>query len=380
MLVPAIIFGKKGRGLNTMGLYLHVPFCDGKCPYCDFYSAPPSEGEMDRYADALVRELYRWHERLGRKARTLFLGGGTPTLLGARRLEFLLRAAKETFLTEDAEITCEANPRSAMEGLLDSLARAGVNRLSFGLQSANEEELALLGRRHSSADARRAVEAARRAGIQNISLDLMLCLPGQTAEHLLRSIDFCLSLGVPHVSAYMLKVEPGTPFAARGMERFLPDEDAQRELYLLACERLERAGLMQYEISNFARPGMECRHNLLYWNDQEYLGLGPAAHSFLDGRRFYYPPSTDEFCAGTSPEDDGEGGDFTEYAMLRLRLREGLTEQESLARFGRAIPNRLRERARRLEAAGLVESGKQFLRLTREGFLVSNAVLANLLL
>lgn len=365
--------------MKTIGLYLHLPFCDGKCPYCDFYSFSPSEDEMDRYVDALDREMTSWATRLRRRAHSLFLGGGTPTLLGGRRLERLIGRARALFLAADAEITCEANPRSSMEELLQALAAAGVNRISFGLQSANDDELLLLGRRHTAEQARRAVMAAKNVGIENCSLDLMLCLPGQTADKVARSLDFCLSLDVPHISAYMLKVEQGTPFARQGMEARLPDEELQRDLYLKVCRRLESAGLSQYEISNFARPGYACRHNMTYWMDLEYLGLGAGAHSFLDGRRFYYPPDAAGFCTGMQPIDDGSGGDFTEYAMLRLRLREGLTEQGVITRFGHAIPDVLRERAGPLVEAGLMESTGNSLRLTREGYLVSNAVIGRLL-
>lgn len=365
--------------METIGLYLHLPFCDGKCPYCDFYSFPPSGGEMDKYTDALEREMESWASRIKRKAHSLFLGGGTPTLMGARRLERLVGAAQRLFLTEDAEITCEANPRSSMGELLEALAAAGVNRMSFGLQSANEDELLLLGRRHTAAQAKQAVKAARRAGIENLSLDLMLCLPEQTPDRVARSLDFCLELEVPHLSAYMLKVEEATPFAAQGMEARMPDEECQRELYLQVCRRLEEGGLFQYEISNFARPGYECRHNLTYWNADEYLGLGAGAHSFLDGRRFYYAPDAAAFCAGEGPREDGPGGDFTEYAMLRLRLSEGLKEQEVLRRFGHSIPSELRRRAKQLAVGGLMKVTPDAVCLTRDGFLVSNAVLSILL-
>ena len=369
-----------GAAVQTIGLYLHLPFCDGKCPYCDFYSFSPSGDVMDRYADALEREMAAWAQRIDRHAHSLFLGGGTPTLLGEQRLGRILRSARDLFLTEDAEITCEANPRSSMDSLLQTLAEAGVNRISFGFQSANNDELLLLGRRHTAEQARRAVEAARRAGIENLSLDLMLCLPGQTMDKVARSIDFCLSLDVPHVSAYILKVEPGTPFARQGIEARMPDEELQRDLYLEACRRLEEAGLAQYEISNFARPGYACRHNLTYWDDREYLGLGAGAHSFLNGKRFYYPCDAAGFCAGMQPVDDGAGGDFAEYAMLRLRLREGLTERGVKARFGHPIPGSVREKAGPLVRAGLVEATAEGVRLTREGFLVSNAVLGCLLI
>ena len=365
--------------METIALYLHLPFCDGKCPYCDFYSFAPSGDWMDRYTHALERSMEDWAARCEKKAHSLFLGGGTPTLLGGERLARIVGAAKRLFLTEDSEITCEANPRSSMEDLFETLSAAGVNRISFGLQSANEEELRLLGRRHTAQQARDAVLAARRAGIQNLSLDLMLCLPHQTLDSVARSVDFCLELAVPHLSAYMLKVEEGTPFFRQGMESRLPGEEEQRALYLEVCRRLEEGGLSQYEISNFAKPGYECRHNLTYWDDGEYLGLGAGAHSFLDGRRFYYAPDATAFVAGNSPVQDGLGGDFPEYAMLRLRLCEGLIESETSCRFGHGIPSKIRKQAEPLARAGLVQVTPDALRLTREGFLVSNAVIGTLL-
>ena len=365
--------------MNTVGLYLHLPFCDGKCPYCDFYSRRPEAGQIESYVIALCAALEDWKEKEPRAAHSLFLGGGTPSLLTGEQLTRLLAAARRFGLTADAEITCEANPRSAMEDWLAAAAAAGVNRLSFGLQSAHADELALLGRRHTAQDAARALDAARRAGIGNLSVDLMLCLPGQTPQKAVESVDFCLAQGVEHLSAYMLKVEEDTPFARQGMADRLPDEETQRAIYLAVCDRLEQAGLKQYEISNFARPGRECRHNLTYWDDGEYLGLGPAAHSFLHGKRFYWSADTAAFCTGAGPTDDGDGGDWDEYLMLRLRLRAGLTEAGARARFGHGIPPAVRRRAAPLAAAGWLTADADGLRLTREGALVSNAVITALL-
>ena len=206
----------------------------------------------------------------------------------------------------------------------------------------------------------------------------MLGIPGQTEESLGETLSLVRRLSPEHVSAYLLKIEAGTPFSLRPADEF-PGEEAQVALYQFACQGLEEMGLRQYEISNFARPGLASRHNLKYWNGEEYLGLGPAAHSFLNGRRFFYPRDLEGFLSGKEPVEDGAGGDFEEYVLLRLRLVEGLTEEGVRARFGYSIPQRLRRRAKPLAATGLMEEDETGLRLTRDGFLVSNEILARLL-
>lgn len=363
------------------GIYLHVPFCaGGKCPYCDFYSVPFSPTAARRYAVALTAAMDAWAPRAaGRVFGSVYFGGGTPSLLG-KDLAALLDAVRARFsLSEDAEITFEANPGTLAPGLFAVLRRAGFNRVSLGLQSARGEELARLGRRHSAQDAAQAVREAADAGFDNISADLMLATPGQTVESLRRSAAFVSMPGVKHVSAYLLKIEPGTPFAAKQNTLALPDEDGQCALYLEACSLLEEHGYRQYEISNFAMPGFEARHNLVYWHAGEYLGLGPAAHGFFGGRRFHFPRSLDAFCNGAQPEDDGEGGSFEESCMLRLRLCEGLSDDVLKEQFGKDLSAFSPRVVARLRAAGLVETPPGTLRLTRRGFLVSNAVIAELL-
>lgn len=369
--------------MESVGLYIHVPFCLSKCPYCDFYSLPgPDEEMLDAYTAAVRGSLRAWAARLSRPADTLYFGGGTPSLLGGRRLAALIETAREAFGLRETEITLEANPADDLAETLRAFAAAGGNRLSLGMQSASPRELRLLGRRHRPADVERTAADARRAGIGNLSLDLMLGLPGQTATEIEEAAAVCTGLEAAHVSAYLLKIEAGTPFAARRDSLQLPDEDASADLYLAAAEALERQGYRQYEISNFSRPGRESRHNLKYWDLQPYLGIGPAAHSFLDGKRFAYPRDLAGFLAGTPPEPEEEGpfppGSREEYLMLRLRLAEGVTEAGYAARFGEPLPAVWRQRARWLPAL-LVEEDADGLRLTREGFLVSNAILGRLL-
>lgn len=366
--------------MEPLGLYIHVPFCDGKCPYCDFYSLPAREEAMDAYVRRLGELLPRFAEGYPRPLRTVYFGGGTPSLLGPARLGALLEEAARRFsLLPGAEITCEANPTGLSGDLFPGLRAAGFNRLSLGLQSAHEDELELLGRRHSPQDAARAVEAARTAGFENISLDLMLALPGGSTGKLGKSIGFAASLGPEHLSAYILKVEPGTPFARRGVPQ--PQEDRAADEYLFCVEELARRGFRQYEISNFARPGFESRHNLVYWRCEEYLGLGPGAHSFLEGRRFLWPRDLDGFLQGAEPVDDGPGGGFEEFAMLNLRLTRGLRLSDCEERFGReggAAFRLLLQRARALPQR-LLRAEEDSVALTPEGFLVSNGILARLL-
>lgn len=361
-----------------IGLYFHVPFCDGKCPYCDFYSLRADEERMDRYLRRMEELLSE--SGTGEPVATVYFGGGTPNLLGAERLAALLNRTSRAFSVQPgAEITVEANPTHVDRAFFEALRKAGFNRLSIGLQSANEEELRLLGRRHSPQDAAEAVAAARAAGFQNVSLDLMLGLPGGSEERLLRSIEFAAALDVEHISSYLLKVEEGTPFAAGGIQ--VPEEDEAADQYLFCVEELEKRGYRQYEISNFARPGRESRHNLVYWHGEEYLGFGPGAHSFYRGRRFYYPRSLEDFLKGGRPLPDGEGGGFEEYAMLNLRLTEGLRKSACEQRFGAAGKAAFEEMGKRAGRcpAGLVKLDGERVAFTPEGFLVSNALLLRLL-
>lgn len=366
-----------------LGLYLHVPFCLAKCPYCDFYSTAAFDDDLlDRYVAALCAAMDRTEGQYG-KADTLYFGGGTPSLLGGKRLARLIEHAAARFGLQNAEITLEANPADDLADTLRVFAAAGGNRLSLGMQAANDTELSALGRRHRMHDLYRTAEDAARAGITNLSLDLMLATPGQTDRSVARAVDVCRELGAKHVSAYLLKIEPNTPFFARQESLALPDEDTAADRYLFACEQLEAAGFAQYEISNFAREGYESRHNLKYWSGDEYLGLGPAAHSFLRGVRWEYPRDLAAFLRGEPPrteENTTAVGDASpvEYAMLRLRLVAGLREEDFFARFGNDIPVAWRKAAKTLPRA-LVVCDEAGIRLTREGFLLENPLIARIL-
>lgn len=391
-----------------IGLYIHAPFCAAKCAYCDFYSFEGSEEAMDAYTDALIRELDAWGASGALRADTVYFGGGTPSLLGGRRLARILeRAAVRFSLPAGAEVTLEANPADQLGPTLEAARRAGVNRLSLGVQSGVPSELAALGRRHSLCDAARTAEDAARAGIDNLSVDLMLAIPGQTMDSLGASIEFLAGLLPAHVSAYLLKIEEGTPFFHRRDSLLLPDEDTAADLYLAAVRELEGRGWRQYEISNFARPGRESRHNLKYWNAAPYLGLGPSAHSFLEGVRFYYPRDVKAYLDGGPDRDrvlerlgrvgvagsagsagpagpvpplyEGEGGSPAEYAMLRFRLAEGLDFRLFRQKYGRPPADELFNRAARYVRAGYMRLNEKGLCLTPSGFLLSNPILADLL-
>lgn len=362
---------------KAVGIYIHIPFCDGKCPYCDFYSVSPNDRLRAEYINALEREMSRHR---GLSADTVYFGGGTPTLMGADGLVRLLHSAKSHFAIDgNAEITFEMNPRTAGLDMLTRLREAGFNRVSMGVQSGVDRELEALGRRHTITDAEKAAADVRAAGFDNLSVDLMLGVPGQTADSLRSSVDTVCAMEPEHISAYILKIEPGTPFASRDFGADLADDDGQAELYSLAVELLAQRGYERYEISNFARPGRESRHNLRYWDCAEYLGFGPAAHSFYGGRRFFYPRDLESFLHAPATVDDGEGGGEEEYVMLRLRLAEGITQAGWSERFGTAIPGRYYDRAAPLAKAGLVQADCEGIRLRGEGFLLSNAVIARLL-
>lgn len=371
--------------MENIGLYIHIPFCVSKCPYCDFHSAAigtplQAQTALDAYTDALLRSLAHWSERLHATADTLYFGGGTPSLMGVERLARVIAEARRLFGLTDAEITLEANPADDLADTLSAFAAAGGNRLSLGMQSAVPAELCLLGRRHTLADVARTVADARRAGIDNISLDVMLGIGGQTVATACQSIDTAADLGATHLSAYLLKIEANTPYGT--CPPALPSEDETVELYLAAFRRMDSHGYRQYEISNAALPGRESRHNLKYWRSQPYLGLGPAASSCVGGHRFTYPRDTAAFIAGNKPVEDPCDGvpvdSPEEYALLRLRLTEGLSAADFAARFGRPLPTEWVKHAQALPHA-LVEADSKCIRLTRDGFLLSNTLISRII-
>ena len=367
---------------SKLGLYIHIPFCVRKCAYCDFYSMPLESTLAERYVNKILNELNRWGGILGcPPADTLYFGGGTPSLLETDKIEAIIDKSKELFSLKNAEITMEVNPAEDLKEYLFKVARAGVNRLSIGLQSANENELETLSRRHSVQDVITCVEDARAAGINNLSLDIMLGIPGQTKESLKKTVDFVLEREPQHISAYLLSLEKGTELYKNKALLNIPNDDEAGELYLYTSELLKSAGYDRYEISNFAKKGEISKHNTKYWQGEDYLGLGPAAHSFINGKRFYYNRDINAYLSGTEEIPDGEGGTAEERLMLRLRLSSGL----SLKAFANEFPtvltqnkiNRLSKKAELFAKGGLVSFNGDIISLTDEGALVSNAIITS---
>jgi oxygen-independent coproporphyrinogen-3 oxidase len=381
----------------TVLLYIHVPFCRRRCLYCAFASLPLEGGagrrEVSAYLETLLREMALWGDRLGRaRVETLFFGGGTPSLLPPEALEGIVHRARGCFaLDAAAEITLEANPESALApGWLHGLRKTGVNRLSLGVQSLEDDVLRMLGRAHTVREAACACELARDAGITNLSLDLIWGLPGrgigQSQAQWLRQLKQAAELKPDHISAYGLTLEEGTPLAEACADGrlSLPGEREQASLYLAGADFLESLGFMQYEISNFARMGYACRHNLGYWEGCEFLGLGPSAASTLAGRRWTNPADPAAWreavrngSVGAAFEELDLPTRLKELLMLRLRLNKGLRFQEWKALTGRSFLRDYAGLVEPLQRNGLAATRQGTFRLTRSGMLVSNAILAH---
>ena len=359
-------------------MYIHIPFCKRKCNYCSFYSFEPTESLMDEYLQAVLTCIDRWSKK-DLVFDTVYFGGGTPSVFGGQRIAAVLSSIKKNFsIPENAEITVECNPSSVDQMLAETLASSGVNRVSMGMQSAVESERKALGRLSGKEQVKKSIDAFQNTGITNISLDLMLGIPGQTPESLNESLRFAVQSGAKHISAYMLKLEEGTPLLENKNDYSFPDEDLMADMYLKTVAFLKSNGFEQYEVSNFAIPGFESRHNLKYWKCEEYLGIGPSAHSFIGGKRFYYPNDFNTFLNGCEPVDDGEGGTEEEYVMLSLRLRDGLADERFFGRFGRHLPEKLIEKAKQIEKYGYISIKDGTIVLNPEGFLISNSIITEL--
>ena len=361
---------------NMFGLYIHIPYCRSKCRYCDFYSTPCPDGVPEAYIDALCREMDRFSPCGSTPLRpdTLYFGGGTPSLLPPAPAARLIRAAGPA---PGAEITLEANPETVTPERLAAFRRAGVNRLSLGIQTARGDSLARLGRRHTAAQSRRALGMAVQAGCTDISGDLMLALPAYTMAELDETIALLAESGCTHISGYLLKTEPNTVFGKCPPEA-LPGDDAAADFYLAAVEKLAALGYAQYEISNFARPGFESRHNRIYWDCGDYLGLGPAAHSCMGGKRFATPAGTAAFLAAPAVYEPQGECTAEDYIMLQLRLSRGLSLSALRARYGVSFSSEKLRFLQTLAEHGLAVFDGSVLRLTPRGMLVQNSILCEL--
>lgn len=335
------------------GLYFHIPFCKSKCPYCDFYSVKFDEASAQQYVQEICDEIKQYQGIFD----TVYFGGGTPSILPPELIGKILDCARAQFeISDDAEITVECNPSKDLSEDFKKYASYGVNRISVGMQSAVDSERFALGRVAGKNEVERTINYARHSGIENISLDLMLGTPKQTIESLDYSFDFIKSVGVPHVSAYMLKIEEGTKFFQMRDRLVLPDDDTVGEMYLKTVDTLASFGIKQYEISNFAVPGFESRHNTKYWTLTPYLGIGKSAHSFWGGKRFFYDREWNKI-------DDGTGGDKEEQIMLGLRLAKGIDKSLVDRDFAEFVK------------MGYVADLGERIALTPKGMLVSNTII-----
>ena len=362
-----------------LGIYIHIPFCTKKCPYCDFYSVSLSSSLLEDYIFAVKKTIYSFKGK-NLCANTLYFGGGTPNLIGAQNIKELISAVKETFnLSYDAEITMEANPETFSKQNIREFKEAGINRLSLGLQSANSNELISLGRSHTPEQVTFCINEAKKSGITRISLDLMIATMHQTPQSIKKSVDFCINSGAEHISSYLLKIEPNTPFYKQRSTLDIPDDDNSAEFYELICSLLKEGGFEQYEISNFAKNGAVSRHNLKYWLCEEYIGIGPSAHSFFEGKRYFYERDIKNFLENpTKTVFDSFGGDSEEAFMLKLRLSEGINVPDFERKFSCTFSADFYKTAENFIKNGLMTKKENTYSLTAKGFLVSNSIITSL--
>ena len=341
----------------SSGLYFHIPFCRSKCPYCDFYSVKYEKELAEKYTDRLIDEMKKYSGSFD----TVYFGGGTPSILEPELIEKIISSAREQFIIDDnSEITIECNPSKNLEGDFEKYVGYGINRVSIGMQSARNKERFALGRSAGQAQVAKAVADAKKAGITNISLDIMLGTPYQTLDSLDETFEFTDKMNVTHISAYMLKIEEGTKFFEMKDRLALPDEDTVCEMYLKTVQSLKSLGFNQYEISNFSKPGFESRHNLKYWLLEEYLGIGASAHSFWQGKRFFYD-------SDFIPVSDGDGGSDEERIMLGMRLNRGISKDLVKKDYSPFVK------------MGLLWEADNNIGLTVKGMLLSNTVIGALI-
>jgi oxygen-independent coproporphyrinogen-3 oxidase len=368
-----------------IGLYVHVPFCVSKCAYCDFASYAGREADIPRYVEAVIREITRRGAATGHpKADTIFLGGGTPSLLDEFQATRILDALVDAFpMEEGAEITCECNPGTLTTPLAQALRKAGVNRLSMGAQATQARLLRLIGRIHNWEKVISSVEIARQAGFDNISLDLMFGLPSQTVSDVRETLEAAMALSPTHLSCYGLIVEEGTPICRDVTvgKLALPDEEVDRAMYELARQTLAAHDLHQYEISNFACEGYACRHNVGCWTRVPYLGFGCAAHSFFEESRTMNPSQIDAYLAGEQPRTEHISKEEARFEsmMLGLRLTRGVKDADFTHMHGMSIREAFGEKLDEPIGGGLLEWHEGALRLTRLGMDLQNSVLVDLM-
>ena len=379
---------------RELELYIHIPFCVKKCAYCDFLSGPASNQQIEEYVQALIEEI-RYYKEFAKnyEVSTVFWGGGTASLLTGEQMKALMETLGQTFfIRQNAEITMEANPGTVTVEKLRAYQKAGINRISFGLQSVDNEELKMLGRIHTYEEFLESYEAARKAGFQNINVDLISAIPKQTVSSWEQTLQTIISLQPEHISAYSLIVEEGTPFAklyGEGceLEHLLPSEEEERRMYERTEELLQEAGYHRYEISNYAKEGDECQHNLGYWERKEYLGLGLGASSLIEETRFHNTDEMEEYLRDANnpillrreQEKLDRQEQMEEFVFLGLRKIRGIQEEKFAEMFGEDIWDCYGKNLERVIKEGLLEREEGVLRLTRKGIDVSNYVFYEIL-
>ena len=360
---------------NSLGLYIHIPFCKKKCAYCDFYSGFLTEETKNAYIKTLIHELKKWGGLTDRPVNTVYFGGGTPSCLKADDVLAVLLAVYSNFnVTKNAEITFEVNPDTASFTYLKAIKKGGVNRLSIGIQSSSDEALKLLGRTHSFSKSVECFKSARQAGFNNISLDIMLALPEEKSS-LDTTLKAISDLSPEHISAYMLTLEENTALYKKQKQLPLKTEEEYGEEYLKTCSFFEENGYIHYEISNFCKAGYESKHNNRYWQGDEYIGFGPSAYSFFEGKRFHYSRNLQEYIKNPTPVYDEEGGGIFEYIMLNLRLKNGINNSRIKEEFGKVFSKNFIKKAKFLSELGLCVFNGENLYLTNQGMLVSNSII-----
>ena len=378
---------KNRKENSSMEIYIHIPFCIRKCDYCDFLSGPSGPEEQADYVQALLREIQAVEEGEGRSVSSIFIGGVTPSVLDERLLGDILREIRNRFkMEEDAEITIEVNPGTANIGKLQAYRKMGINRLSIGLQSPEDRELKILGRIHNYGQFLETYQEARTVGFDNINIDLMSAIPDQTYEGWVKNLRTVAELEPEHISAYSLIVEEGTPFAARKLN--LPDEDTEYNMYEATAQILKEYGFEQYEISNYARKGRKCRHNVGYWTRQDYLGFGLGASSLYGKERFANTADMKKYLKNSkNPEKIREKepsltreDEMAEFMFLGLRMTKGISKADFQRCFGCTIESVYGEVLEKYESMELLleKDGRIF--LSREGIHVSNSIMAEFLL
>lgn len=380
---------KKIRG--SVGIYVHIPFCVAKCNYCDFYSKPSGKNCVSDYVDALCKQIET--ESIFYKSRyfdTVFVGGGTPSILPGECAKKLLETIKSSFnLTQGAEFSLESNPETITKEKLTLYKKHGVNRLSMGLQSADDEELKTLGRIHTYEKFEQSFLLARKCGFNNINVDIMYGLPGQTVDKFAKTVDRVCALSPEHISAYCLKIEEKTYFFKVKDTLDIPNDDTEYDMYMSLCKQLKKYGYEQYEISNFSKVGHRCLHNMKYWRDEEYIGFGPSAHSFIDGLRYFYKSDTDEYVSaikkGNMPQKITENkyaptkeDNADEYIMLGMRLADGIDAKIFKERFGIDFEEYC-VGIERFVKPGFIKKCDGVYAFSEKGFFVSNYILSEML-